>query len=167
MLLMLVLLFCATPATARGIYQEPNTFVATAFDTPVKPKALWLNEQLQSGIGKILGHPYPSLRLRYWQAQETSVWVLEEIGKERPITFGVVITGGRIERLDVLIFRESRGDEIRHPFFTRQFSQQVLTDDLMLSSHIDGISGATLSTRAAERVARLALFLHNQVTSSP
>lgn len=163
----LVLALCAPPAAARGVYQEPNAFIAAVFAPPVDAKVIWLNEARQKEIGKILGHPYPSLRLRYWQTDESSAWILEEIGKEKPITLGVVIKQGRIERLSVLIFRESRGDEIRHPFFTQQFSQLALTGDLQLNGHIDGISGATLSVRAAQKIARLALYLHNQVAGSP
>lgn len=56
-------------------------------------------------------------------------------------------------------FRESRGWEIRYPFFTRQFSQLRLTDSGSLSHGIDAISGATLSVKAATRTANLALVL--------
>ena len=64
---------------------------------------------------------------------------------------------------DVLAFRESRGWEIRYPFFTEQFSGLTLADDGYLSGPVDGITGATLSVRATEKVARLALWLDAQV----
>jgi hypothetical protein len=63
----------------------------------------------------------------------------------------------------VLAFRESRGWEIRYPFFTDQFSGLTLAPDGYLSKPIDGITGATLSVRAVERVTRLALWLNAQV----
>ncbi|WP_069472977.1 FMN-binding protein [Candidatus Marithrix sp. Canyon 246] len=72
------------------------------------------------------------------------VWILEEIGKKKPITTGIVINKGRIERFKVLIFRETRGWEVCYPFFTNQFKGNSLNN----FSHIDGISGATLSVRA-------------------
>ena len=75
----------------------------------------------------------------------------------------MVVAGERIERVEVLAFRESRGWEIRYPFFTDQFSGLTLAEDGYLSEHIDGITGATLSVRAVERVARLALWLDAQV----
>ena len=40
-----------------------------------------------------------------------------------------------------------------------------LAGDGYLSKHIDGITGATLSVRAAERMARLALWLDARVRS--
>jgi hypothetical protein len=106
-----------------------------------------------------------ALRLRYWQEGERTAWILEDIGKDKPITLGITVAGQQIERVDVLAFRESRGWEIRYPFFTSQFSGLTLAEDGYLSEPIDGITGATLSVRAVERVARLALWLDAQVGS--
>jgi hypothetical protein len=73
-----------------------------------------------------------------------------------------VINDSRIESVNVLIFRESRGWEVRYPFFTDQFSDATLEENNQLDRHIDGISGATLSVKAMEKMARLALLLHKQ-----
>jgi hypothetical protein len=74
-----------------------------------------------------------------------------------------VVSGGRLERIKVLVFRESRGWEVRHPFFTDQFRETGLTGDLDLDRDIDGISGATLSVRALKKLSRLALYLHTRI----
>ena len=68
-----------------------------------------------------------------------------------------------LKQLKVLTFRESRGDEIRHDFFSKQFTLATLTKDKALSQQIDGITGATLSVRATTKVARLALWLNTKV----
>jgi hypothetical protein len=70
-----------------------------------------------------------------------------------------------LEILDVkvLIFRESRGWEVRYPFFTDQFKDATLTAERNLDRKIDGISGATLSVNALTKLARLALFLDSYV----
>jgi uncharacterized protein with FMN-binding domain len=85
---------------------------------------------------------------------------LEEIGKEQPITTGIVVEDGKIDQVKVLVFRESRGFEVRYPFFTDQFRGATLREGLDLDREIDGISGATLSVRALTKLARLALLLH-------
>lgn len=103
------------------------------------------------------------MRTRYWKKGNKSVWILEEIGKTKPITVGVVIDNNKISQLKVLAFRESRGWEVKHDFFTKQFKGSQLDDDLRLSQHIDGISGATLSVRALDKIARLALFFNQQL----
>ncbi|MCV6604514.1 MAG: FMN-binding protein, partial [Porticoccaceae bacterium] len=70
-----------------------------------------------------------------------------------------------IEQVKILEFRESRGWEVRYPFFTKQFIGVGLAHKkrYRLDSHIDGITGATLSVRAVKKVATLALFFHRQV----
>lgn len=159
-------LFFAVMAHA-AVYQEASAFVAEVFTgKSLEPKTLWLDMAMQAEIVKILGHRYPVMRLRYWSEGHRSAWILEEIGKEEPITVGIVIDRNRIELVRVLEFRESRGGEVRHPFFTRQFEGAGLRDDQDLDRSIDGISGATLSVRALTRLARLALYLDGAARAS-
>jgi Na+-translocating ferredoxin:NAD+ oxidoreductase RnfG subunit len=103
------------------------------------------------------------MRIRYWQQDGKTAWVLEETGKDKLITTGIVIHKGEIEQVKVLIFRESRGWEVRHDFFTDQFKQAKLTDSYQLNKHIDNISGATLSVRAVRKLAQIALLLDQNI----
>ncbi|RMD78109.1 MAG: FMN-binding protein [Gammaproteobacteria bacterium] len=149
---------------APSVYQRPAAFLAEVFGgRPPRPRVLWLTGGLRRDVARILGHPPRSLRVRYWARDGRTAWILEEIGKERPITVGVVVRDGRIERLRVLIYRESRGMEVRHPFFTRRLEGARLRPDLRLDRRVDAVSGATLSSRALVRVARLALRLDQAV----
>lgn len=163
---MLLLLLPGIQAGARGVYQAPEDFIAAAFaGAAPKARVLWITKKLKPHVRAILGHDYPALRVRYWLHKGRSAWILEEVGKERPITVGVVIDGGQVVRVQVLVFRESRGAEVRQAFFTSQFRGARLTEDLALDRNIDGISGATLSVRALKKVVRLALYFHGQVTA--
>lgn len=164
----LVALSAAFVSTVNAmVYQTPAAFVEAAFaGTPPAFKMLWLDEAAQADVAQILGHRYPAMRLRYWLDGQRSAWVLEEIGKEEPITVGVVIDGRRIELVKVLEFRESRGEEVRYPFFTKQFEGAGLKEARQLDRRVDGISGATLSVRALTRLARLALHLDGIVRRS-
>ena len=153
------LILSSVTVFARGVYQTDQDFLAETFNQIVpKSKVVWVKGELATSIATILDHKYSGLRIRYWRNERQSVWILEEIGKEKPITFGVVIVDNKIEKIKVLAFRESRGGEIRHPAFTQQFEQARL-DKLKLDRHIDGVSGATLSVRAMTDVAILALYL--------
>lgn len=167
-LVFFILLAGTNLSVAKGVYQTQADFLINVFagDTP-KPKMIWLTGDLRKAATDILQHKPARLRVRYWANAEQSAWVLEEIGKEQPITVGIVIRGGEISLLRVLTFRESRGDEVRHDFFTRQFLQAKLNNDLQLSQSVDGISGATLSVRALQKLARLALYLDQQRQVNP
>lgn len=146
-------------ATAAD-YQKPAEFIRQAFsDEPPAIKKIWLNKTLKQEIRNIMGHDLGVLRKRYWGKDQRTAWVLETIGKEQLITVGIIINQHKIEKIKVLAFRESRGWEIRYPFFTDQFTGITLKKDQQLSHHIDGISGATLSVKAMQKMARLALLL--------
>ena len=119
---------------------------------------LWLKKDIRKQASQILKHRPGFLRTRYWQKDQQSVWIINEIGKTKPITIAVVIKDNKIILLKVLAFRESRGWEVKHDFFTDQFKQNGLNADLTLIEPIDGISGATLSVRALTKVAQLALY---------
>jgi len=148
-------------ASARGVYQTPQDFVDHAFpESPPQTALLWIRGDLKTAIESVLQHAYGRIRLRYWRAGPRSAWILEETGKEQPITVGLVVENNRLLQIKVLEYRESRGDEVRHGFFTDQFVDAGLTPDLRLDRGIDGITGATLSVRALEKLARLALLLH-------
>ena len=67
---------------------------------------------MRTAASNILGHAPAMLRMRYWQAGAKTAWIIDEIGKELPITFGVVVENDAIQVLRVLQFRESRGWEI-------------------------------------------------------
>jgi len=140
-----------------------STFIVSNLLT----KTFWLNKEIQSNIKAILNHKYPRLRLRYKVDQNlTTIWFLDEIGKERPITFGVAIKDNKIRVIRVLEFRESRGYEIKLPAFTKQFKEIGVDQNGKLDHNIDGITGATMSVRAMKKIARIALMLHKKVLIS-
>jgi hypothetical protein len=126
-------------------------------------KTLWVTGDVRAAVERMLDHKFASLRVRYWFDGMRSAWILDEIGKELPITIGVAVSDGAIDNVRVLEFRESRGWEVRYPFFTEQFSNVRLGADERLDRKIDGISGATLSVRAVTRIASIALLLHEQI----
>ena len=159
LLLICALLMSSSAQALEEVYLAPERFVADAFGGAApKPKVLWLTKEVAAVATRILGHAPAGLRQRYWADERKSVWVLEEIGKEEPITAGFVVENGHIVQAQVLVYRESRGAEIRYPAFLKQYQGAGLVEDQRLDRGIDGISGATLSVRAMGRMARLALY---------
>lgn len=154
-----LLLFLHT-AEAKVFEVSNQSFLAKVFDDqPLKPNVIWLDQEKKRVIESILQHHAPYIRVKYWQKGTKTAWILNEVGKEKPITAGVVIEQSKITQLSVLAFRESRGWEVKHDFFTRQFNDATINDELQLNQTIDGISGATLSVRALTKIAKIALYL--------
>lgn len=141
-----------------------HAFLSEVFSTDIpKVQRLVLTDDIKKTIIKLVGHPYPYRRIKFWKKAGKTVWILNEIGKTKKITAGFLIKNQQIEQTKVLAFRESRGGEVRYPFFTKQFKQATLNDDYQLNTYIDGITGATLSVRAMTKMARLALYLQQQL----
>ncbi len=144
-------------------YLDRDQLLALAFPGgAAEQQTLWLNDALREKARAEVGLAPGTLRVRYWQSGARTAWILEEIGKEQPITLGIVVEAGHIADLRVMAFRESRGWEIRHDFFTRQFAGVGLDAGGKLDHPVDGITGATLSVNATDRAARLALWLARQ-----
>lgn len=163
---LLVSLCALQPAYAqRGEFMSAQQYRQKIFGKEVPWQTLWPSKELRQTISEVLQRPYQNLRVRYWGEGQKTAWIFEEIGKERPITIAVTVEQNRIVDLTILAFRESRGGEVRHSFFTEQFIGAALQQAKQgpeLNQTIDGITGATLSVRAVKKVATLALLCHRE-----
>lgn len=165
LVIILSVMVVASPVYAER-YLSKAEFLDSVFgESNYEKRKLWLTGDLKAVAGEILKHDYHGLRISYWRGGTTTAWVLDEIGKERPITIGVAVASGKIQQVNILEFRESRGWEVRYPFFTEQFADVTLNEEKRLSKIIDGVTGATLSVRAVKKVAALALYFHSQVVN--
>ncbi len=163
--LFVILFMCGFSALqAEEVYQSPEAFLAQTFGEAPTAERITLSGELSKQVKNILGHRYKKIRVPYWQEGCRSAWILDEIGKERPITTGFVVNSQGLEKVKVLIFRESRGWEVKNDFFSQQFTNAKLTKKQKLNKQIDNISGATLSVRAVTNISRMALLLHDHVT---
>jgi len=146
---------------ADRVYLKPSEFLKGHFRGTIPPtRSLSLQADQQNRIKRLLGRAYTPGRVRYWTDGKKTVWILEEIGKTKPITTGYAVRGGKIEDVKVLIYRESHGWEVSSPSFTNQFKNATLGSSGRLSRKINGISGATLSVNALTKLGRVALYLN-------
>ena len=87
------------------------------------------------------------------------VWILNSIGKYKPITAAFSIQNCSVKSAHVLVYREQHGYEIKYPFFLTQFTDAKIDSALKLDTKIDNISAATLSVNSMKRMAKMALLL--------
>lgn len=88
--------------------------------------------------------------------------VSEEIGKYRPITYFVSVTPElAVKDVFVLIYRESRGGDVRRKRFLAQYKGKTVKDPIKINKDILNISGATISVRSLNFGVKKALaFFH-------
>ena len=160
-----LLLVTVSSLFARGVYQTDEDFISEVFlNTPPENSSIMLGGDVRKKVALLLGHPYGGLIIKYWEKEGRTAWILKEIGKTEPITFGIVIKNSKIEKIKVLEFRESRGWEVKYPAFTKQYNGVGLEGD-KLNKRIDGVSGATLSLWAMNGVSRVALYLSQHLSN--
>ena len=163
----LLVLFVSESVLAKGAYLTGPEFIAESFGS-IAPtaKSLWLTPEIKKAASRIAQHPIRGIRVRYWQVGSKTAWILDELGKELPITIGIVIADNQITQVKILTYRESRGGEVRFPAFLAQYVGGMLDEDRQLDRGIDGITGATISVRAVTKTARLALFYHQLIAAA-
>ena len=75
--------------------------------------------------------------------------VTEEIGKYRPITFLVGASPDfRVRDVAVMVYRESRGGDVKRKRFLSQYEGKRATDPIDIGRDIINVSGATVSVRS-------------------
>jgi len=75
--------------------------------------------------------------------------ITEEVGLYKPITFLVTVTEElEVEHVRVMVYRESRGDEVRRMRFLSQYAGKSVGSPIRIDRDIVAVTGATLSVRA-------------------
>jgi hypothetical protein len=78
-LLTFLALLAANRICTAESYQTQDDFLREIFsDAPPSPQVLWLKGDIRETATAILGHPYPGLRVRYWDKDARTAWILEE-----------------------------------------------------------------------------------------
>jgi FAD:protein FMN transferase len=84
----------------------------------------------------------------------------QQVGRFKPITFMVQISPkGEVGRIEVMVYRESRGEGIKRQRFLKQFRGKSLGDPIRMNRDITVLSGATMSSRALTAGVRKVLAL--------
>jgi len=102
-----------------------------------------------------VNHP----KLEIYKARNGDMVVFDTvIGKHENIDVAFGFTKhGAVKGIEILVYRESYGHEIRNPNWKRQFYGKNYTEHLKLDKQIRNISGATLScAHITDAVNRLA-----------
>jgi Na+-translocating ferredoxin:NAD+ oxidoreductase RnfG subunit len=157
----------ARPAAADQIYLPEQDVPRAIYpdSTGVEHRSLDLTpaelERLSKTLGrKVEARSYPYLEVRKGDAVLGAIFILDAMGQTKPITFAVAVApSGELHEIQVMIYREPHGEEIREARFRKQFAGKRLQDPVALGKDIDAITGATISSRSAAYAARKGLAL--------
>ena len=165
------LLLAAFPARADQVYFSSRDLLADFFRSSqnVTYKKLQLDAAGRERISQRLGYPLPRTSYTFYVASSGShvdgyAIIDEEKGEHLPITFAVKLSpDGRVQRQEIVIYREARGDEVRDERFRRQFVGKSARDPIAAGQDIVAVSGATISSRAMAVGVRRAVVLFDEL----
>jgi FMN-binding domain len=90
------------------------------------------------------------------------------IGKHKPMTYMVgVDSTGHVLNVELLVFREARGSEVRTKRFNVQYEGKTVLDPVRLNKDIINISGATMSVRSMTAGIKRVLVLVDEFYLKP
>lgn len=94
--------------------------------------------------------------------------VQNTIGKYKPMTYMVGVDNtGHVLNVELLVFRESRGSEVRTKRFNAQYEGKTVLDPVRINKDIINISGATMSVRSMSAGIKRALVLVDEFYLKP
>lgn len=164
----------AAPALAQGTYWSRADLLRSFFPTceRVTYARLELTPAQQKSVALRLGNPAPERFTVFYGVSKGKIAgyaVLdEERGQHEPISFGVLVDPqGHAARVEVMVYRESYGEEVRQERFREQFAGKDGRDPVRVGQDIQAIAGATISSRALAVGTKRALVLLDEVVITP
>lgn len=154
--LIFFLLSLGGPVAAETVTLTPKEALKVFFQNSeqVISEKKELKGELKGRIEKSLGYSLSRESITFYLGKTKDhvdgyALIDNEIGKTEPITFMTVITPqGEVRAVEILVYRESHGGEVKSKRFLKQFESKKQLDPIRVGQDIDNISGATLSARA-------------------
>ncbi len=157
------------------VYLSPDEAAKLMFPDSdrIREETLALNPEQKATIEDRIGWHFPEDSFECYIGETNGTvdgWAIVQhtIGKHKPMTYVVgVDPGGDVTNVEVLVYRESRGSEVRKKRFNYQYEGKTLYDPIRINRDIINISGATMSVRSMSAGVKRVLVLVDEVYLKP
>lgn len=132
-------------------------------DQPLQPMPVELSDDQMKAIAKASGTRVRNSKVNAWRTASGDWFILDQvIGKHENIDLAVGLSAaGQVTGIEILVYRETYGYEVRNNKWRAQFHGRDYTEHLELDDQIRNISGATLScVHITEGINRLTQTWH-------
>ena len=139
----------------------------------VRKDVITLSQEKKSQVEERIGWKFPEQSFEVYVGETGAqidgyVLVQNTIGKHKPMTYMVgVDSRGHVSDVELLVFRESRGSEIRRKRFNAQYEGKTVLDPVRINKDIINISGATMSVRSMSAGVKRVLVLVDEFYLKP
>ena len=139
----------------------------------VHKELIKLTPEKKSSIEERIGWKFPEESFEIYIGETGSqidgyALVQNTIGKHKPMTYMVGMDNkGLVSDVELLVFREARGSEVRQKRFNAQYEGKSVLDPVRINKDIINISGATMSVRSMSAGIKRALVLVDEIYLKP
>ncbi|MBC7838152.1 MAG: FMN-binding protein [Nitrospiraceae bacterium] len=139
----------------------------------IRKAVIRLSQEKKDAIEQRIGWKFPeeSFEVHIGETGGTIdgyAMVHNTIGKHKHMTYMVgVDTSGACTDVELLVFREARGSEVRRKRFNAQYEGKTVSDPIRINKDIINISGATMSVRSISAGVKRVLVLVDEFYLKP
>ena len=139
----------------------------------IRKEVLKLSSEKKLQIEERIGWKFPEESFEVYVGEAGTqingyALVQNTIGKHKPMTYMVgVDSTGHVLNVELLVFREARGSEVRTKRFNVQYEGKTAADPVRLNKDIINISGATMSVRSMTAGIKRVLVLVDEFYLKP
>lgn len=141
--------------------------------THIRKEILRLTHEQKEHIESRIGWKFPEQEFELYIGEtggtlDGYAMVHNTIGKHKPMTYMVgVDPGGHVTHVELMVFRESRGSDVRKKRFNYQYEGKTVLDPVRINKDIINISGATMSVRSMSAGVKRVLVLIDEFHLKP
>ena len=139
----------------------------------IRKEVLRLNSERKVLVESRIGWKFPEESFEVYIGETGSTVdgyaiIQNTIGKHKPMTYMVgVDRNGHVVNVELLVFREARGSEVRTKRFNYQYEGKTVLDPVRINRDIINISGATMSVRSMSAGVKRVLVLIDEFYLKP
>jgi H+/Na+-translocating ferredoxin:NAD+ oxidoreductase subunit G len=139
----------------------------------IRQDAIRLTPEKKAQIEERIGWKFPEESFEVFVGEtggqiDGYALIQNTIGKHKHMTYMVgVDNAGTCTNVELLVFREAKGSEVRTKRFNVQYEGKTLQDPIRINKDIINISGATMSVRSLNAGVKRALVLVDEFYLKP
>lgn len=153
--------------------EEDAVKIMLAGSDRVRKDVIRLSQEKKDAIEQRIGWKFPeeSFELYIGETGDTIdgyAMVNNTIGKHKHMTYMVGVDNrGACTDVELLVFREAKGSEVRRKRFNAQYEGKTVSDPIRINKDIINITGATMSVRSISAGVKRVLVLVDEFYLKP
>jgi hypothetical protein len=155
----------------EDVYLTPEDAAKLMFpeSDSIRAEVITITEDQKRSIVERIGWHFPESTFDCFIGETKGTvdgwaFIQNTIGKHKPMTYMVgVDPDGEVTNVEILVYRESRGSEVRKKRFNYQYQGKTIDDPIRINRDVINISGATMSVRSMSAGVKRALVLADEL----